>query len=79
VRDHDPGRAPRRGDEQGLTSEVAGAPLTARGRGQAAALAQRLRGHDTGLAWLHCDDSLAPLYEQVGLRRLTTHLDLRPT
>jgi probable phosphoglycerate mutase len=52
-----------------------------RGRGlglltSAAATSYAVR--QAGLAWLHCVDSLAPLYEQVGYRRLTTHVDLRP-
>jgi broad specificity phosphatase PhoE/predicted GNAT family acetyltransferase len=52
-----------------------------RGRGlgrlmSAAATSYAVR--QAGLAWLHCADSMAPLYEQLGYRRLTTHVDFRP-
>jgi len=52
-----------------------------RGRGlgrlmSAAATSYAVR--QAGLAWLHCADSMAPLYEQLGYRRLTTHVDFKP-
>ncbi len=52
-----------------------------RGRGlgrlmSAVATNQALRR--AGLAWLYCDDDVAPLYRGLGYRRLTTHVDLAP-
>ena len=29
-----------------------------------------------GLAWLHCEDAVAPIYQKLGYRRVTTHVDL---
>jgi broad specificity phosphatase PhoE/GNAT superfamily N-acetyltransferase len=52
-----------------------------RGRGfgqlmSAAAVDHAVRA--SGIAWLHCEQRLDPFYEQLGLRRLTTHLDFGP-
>jgi GNAT superfamily N-acetyltransferase len=52
-----------------------------RGRGlgrliSAAATARAVR--QAGLAWLHCEDAMSVLYEQVGYRRLTSHVHLGP-
>jgi GNAT superfamily N-acetyltransferase len=52
-----------------------------RGRGfgrlmSAAAVEQAVRA--SGIAWLHCEERLGPFYEQLGLRRLTTHIDFGP-
>lgn len=69
--------------EAGGTAYVSGIAVRPeyRGRGlgrlmSAAAVEHGVRA--TGLVWLHCEDYLAPLYEQLGLRRLTTHVDLEP-
>ena len=69
--------------EAGGTAYVSGIVVRPefRGRGlgrliSAAAVEHGVRA--AGLAWLHCEDHLAPLYEQLGLRRLTTHVDLEP-
>jgi probable phosphoglycerate mutase len=69
--------------EAGGTAYVSGIAVRPeyRGRGlgrliSAAAVEHGVRA--AGLAWLHCEEHLAPLYEQLGLRRLTTHVDLEP-
>jgi ribosomal protein S18 acetylase RimI-like enzyme len=69
--------------EAGGTAYVSGIAVRPeyRGRGlgrliSAAAVEHGVRA--AGLAWLHCEDYLAPLYEQLGLRRVTTHVDLEP-
>jgi len=81
----------RRGDtigcarvtQAGGTSCISGVAVLPEHRGQgfgrlisSAAIEQAVRA--TGVAWLHCEDSVAPLYEQLGLHRLTTHVDLEP-
>lgn len=69
--------------EAGGTDYVSGIAVRPehRGRGlgrliSAAAVEHGVRA--AGLVWLHCEDHLAPLYEQLGLHRLTTHVDLAP-
>ena len=69
--------------EAGGTAYVSGVTVLpdCRGRGlgrliSAAATSYAVR--QAGLAWLHCDDRMAPLYEQLGYRRLTTHVDFKP-
>lgn len=52
-----------------------------RGRGMGrlmSAAATRYGLRRAGLAWLHCEDELGPLYEQLGYQRITTHVDLEP-
>ncbi|HYU04561.1 MAG TPA: GNAT family N-acetyltransferase, partial [Jatrophihabitantaceae bacterium] len=52
-----------------------------RGRGLGRLMSAAATSHavrQAGLAWLHCDDGMAPLCEQLGYRRLTTHVDLKP-
>jgi len=81
----------RRGDPIGCarvtlaggTSCISGVAVLPAHRGQgfgrlisAAAVEHAVRA--TGIAWLHCEDTVAPLYEQLGLHRLTTHVDLGP-
>jgi probable phosphoglycerate mutase len=42
------------------------------------ALATRRALERSALAWLHCDDSVSPLYARLGYRRVTTHVHLGP-
>ncbi|MGN6610332.1 MAG: GNAT family N-acetyltransferase [Angustibacter sp.] len=42
------------------------------------ALATRRALERSPLAWLHCDDSVSPLYSRLGYRRVTTHVHLGP-
>jgi probable phosphoglycerate mutase len=67
----------------GGTAGIYGVSVLPEHRGQgfgrlisAAAIEHAVRA--TGIAWLHSEDTVAPLYEQLGLRRLTTHVDLEP-
>jgi broad specificity phosphatase PhoE len=69
--------------EAGGTAYVSGITVLpecrGRGRGRlmsAAATSYAVR--QAGLAWLHCVHSMAPLYERLGYRRLTTHVDFKP-
>ncbi|KQX69674.1 GNAT family N-acetyltransferase [Angustibacter sp. Root456] len=42
------------------------------------ALATRRALERSPLAWLHCDDTVSPLYSRLGYRRVTTHVHLGP-
>ena len=69
--------------ETGGTAYVSGVTVLPehRGRGLGRFMSAVATSHAVrraGLAWLHCVDSMAPLYEQLGYRRLTTHVDFRP-
>ena len=68
--------------EAGGTAYVSGVTVLAehRGKGLGQLISAAATNHAVrraGLAWLHCDDHMAPLYEGLGYRRLTTHVDLR--
>jgi len=65
------------------TACISGVSVLPEHRGQgfgrlisAAAIEHAVRA--TGIAWVHCEDTVAPLYQQLGLHRLTTHVDLEP-
>ncbi len=67
----------------GGTAYVSGVTVLAQHRGRglgrlmsAAATNQAVRR--AGLAWLYCDDDVAPLYQGIGYRRLSTHVHLEP-
>lgn len=52
-----------------------------RGRGLGRLMSAAATGYGlrhAGLAWLHCEDELGALYQQLGYRRITTHVDLEP-
>jgi ribosomal protein S18 acetylase RimI-like enzyme len=70
--------------DAGGTSYVSGVHVRPqfrqRGIGRAvSAAATRLALHRHEVAWLHCEPDLAPLYESLGYRAVTTHVHLGPT